>query len=385
MKKFFKSAAILACGFGLMMTATSCHKEADTVVTETVDIDKASPKVLMVVVNQPGATVKYGTKTLTAGAGNVYTLEGAAAKGKLTITKAGYLDQTIDVDFGSRNVVTLDVALVAAPTPVSPAVAATTDVTNSTGNQGESDGVVATLGTTSSTVASGDDSEGYSIVVYTPAAGTYGDPEEGDEYKAGSSEGYVAPYALNCTPDGVIFAGDGIPVTVKIPEAEDGLEFDVLDKDGKSANNVAFKDNVLSANLQHFSIWSIILKTSVTKVQKDNTVLTTGSLTAGKNTISYKKYVGFDTTITNKKSILYKFLKALLGVAKRQINAQTVIDSPAAGSYVIKQVTKTYTFKCGNKSFQATTYGKVSADVTYDSADSGSEEPIIVHSGGSNE
>jgi hypothetical protein len=167
MKKFFKSAAILACGFGLVMTATSCHNEADTVVTETVDVEAASQKVLMVVVNQPGATVKYGAKTLTAAAGNIYTLEGAAAKGTLTVSLAGYLDQTIAVDFGSRSVVTLDVTLVSAPVYTSAADAATADVSNTSTNQGESDGVVATLGTTTATVTSGDTSEGYSVVVFT--------------------------------------------------------------------------------------------------------------------------------------------------------------------------------------------------------------------------
>jgi hypothetical protein len=385
MKKFFKSAAILACGFGLMMTATSCHNEADTVVTETVDVDAASPKVLIVAVNQSGATVKYGTKTLTAGAGNVYTLEGAAAKGKLTITKAGYLDQTVDVDFGSRNVVTLDIALVSAPVYTTPADAANNDVSNTGGNQNESDGVVATLGTTSGvTVTSGDDSEGYSIVVFTPSNANSDVPSEGDVYNSGSSQGYVAPYALNCTPNGVTFSGEGIPVTVKMPEAEDGLEFAVVDEDGKPANNVKFANNVLSANLPHFSIWSIILNAKVTNVESSNVTLKSGSLVAGKNNVTYNKYVGFDSSL-NKKSILYKFLKALLGVTARQISAKTTIDSPTTGSYVLNQEEVVYTFVSGNKTFKATTYGKVSADVTYDSADSGSEEPTIVHSGGSNE
>jgi hypothetical protein len=383
MKKFFKSAAILACGFGLVMTATSCHNEADTVVTETVDVEAASQKVLMVVVNQPGATVKYGAKTLTAAAGNIYTLEGAAAKGTLTVSLAGYLDQTIAVDFGSRSVVTLDVTLVSAPVYTSAADAATADVSNTSTNQGESDGVVATLGTTTATVTSGDTSEGYSVVVFTPSAGNVAAPEEGDEYKTGSSQGYVAPYALNCTPSGVTFGGDGIAVSVAIPESEDGIKLDVVDENGKPANNVKFENKTLSANLPHFSIWSIILNTEVVNVTTTQEQLAAGSLTAGKNTISYKKWVGFSSSVS-KSSILYKFLKALLGVTSRQISAKTVVDSSTTGSYVINQAKIVYTFESGSKQFQATTYGKVTADVTYDSADT-TEEPTVVHSGGSNE
>ena len=390
MKNFFKNSAILAMGLGMAVVATSCHNESYEGSAENkITADVQTINTLQVNVNQPAATVVYGSKVLS-GTGNQFVLEGAASTGVLKVSKAGYLDQTIDIDFGDRSIVVVDVELVSAPTPVTPAVAATTDVTNSDTNKEETKNdegevVEATMYTTQSTVSSGDDTPGYSITVFTPAVSDCEYPEEGSEYSSDEeSNGTVAPYALDCQPSGVTFAGAGIPVEIKIPGVT-GLELEVVDENGVSANDVNLTGEKLTANLPHFSVWDIVLKASVSSVDSVQVEVASGSLAAGKNLVSFNERYGFTAPDVKAKSIIFKFLKCVFGTSLTTISKTTSIETPSVGSYKIYQQEFTYTFICGNQTFKAKAYGKPTVDVTY--TKESEEEPIVVptHGGGTND
>jgi len=380
MKNLFKAFAVLTCGAFLTASLTSCHSSREeinevsgqsmkNVVTNTLKVKFNSPL-------PAGAVIKYGSFTYTATGGETeVVIDPAAASGTLTLGGT-LIAQSVKVNFSDRStlVYEFDVASSTSAAQETANDVVTNGKTVSNDNTNKSNtGVAASFtlaaGTTPNTIGL---TNNYSLVVFTPAYIPVAKVEKKDyDY---------APYAVACQPDGATFDKPAkLSVTVE-GASEIGAEgFQYQNGSDKPATSLS-GDNV-EAYVTHFSNWNIILKATCIEGPTEGSVqLAAGSLTAGKNTVSYAENFGFKT---DAKGVLAKWLKCLFGATATTVDKKATIDAKSNGTYTVKQKTFTYKFKAGQKNFEATVYGEVTWDATYTGGDENkpsSETPS--HSGG---
>lgn len=380
MKNLFKAFAVLTCGAFLTASLTSCHSSREeinevsgqsmkNVVTNTLKVKFNSPL-------PAGAVIKYGSFTYTATGGETeVVIDPAAASGTLTLGGT-LIAQSVKVNFSDRStlVYEFDVASSTSAAQETANDVVTNGKTVSNDNTNKSNtGVAASFtlaaGTTPNTIGL---TNNYSLVVFTPAYIPVAKVEKKDyDY---------APYAVACQPDGATFDKPAkLSVTVE-GASEIGAEgFQYQNGSDKPATSLS-GDNV-EAYVTHFSNWNIILKATCIEGPTEGSVqLAAGSLTAGKNTVSYAENFGFTT---DAKGVLAKWLKCLFGATATTVDKKATIDAKSNGTYTVKQKTFTYKFKAGQKNFEATVYGEVTWDATYTGGEENkpsSETPS--HSGG---
>jgi len=380
MKNLFKAFAVLTCGAFLTASLTSCHSSREeinevsgqsmkNVVTNTLKVKFNSPL-------PAGAVIKYGSFTYTATGGETeVVIDPAAASGTLTLGGT-LIAQSVKVNFSDRStlVYEFDVASSTSAAQETANDVVTNGKTVSNDNTNKSNtGVAASFtlaaGTTPNTIGL---TNPYSLVVFTPAYIPVAKVEKTD-YN-------YAPYAVASQPDGATFDKPAkLSVTVE-GASEIGAEgFQYQNGSDKPATSLS-GDNV-EAYVTHFSNWNIILKATCIEGPTEGSVqLAAGSLTAGKNTVSYAENFGFTT---DAKGVLAKWLKCLFGATATTVDKKATIDAKSNGTYTVKQKTFTYKFKAGNKNFEATVYGEVTWDATYTGGEENkpsSETPS--HSGG---
>ena len=301
------------------------------------------------------ASVKYAGITGSR-AGNNITFENAPATGALKVTGGTIIPQTVNINFGDRNTLVIEVNAVMASTNIVPQAAADAgaDVTNDTYNQ-SSTGVSAklNLGTNGSTASYASADKNYSLTVYSPAA----TPEETLTPNATYTR---APYAVVCKPDGASFTpAVRVDLTVDgIGEiGYDGIQFG-YENTSEEALNKAVSGNNVSGDLPHFSTWGVFVTATCTSITEGQEEIARGSLVSGENTVTYNQKYGFSS---EERGIIAVWLKMVFGAPMTQVAKTTKFNSNSAGSYVITQKTFTATFKAGNKIFQAKYYGEVTA------------------------
>ena len=379
MKNLFKAFAVLTCGAFLTASLTSCHSSREeinevsgqsmkNVVTNTLKVKFNSPL-------PAGAVIKYGSFTYTATGGETeVVIDPAAASGTLTLGGT-LIAQSLKVSFGDRSTLVFEFDVASS---TSAAQETANDVVNngktvSNDNTNKSNtGVAASFtlaaGTTPNTIGL---TNNYSLVVFTPAYIPVAKVEKTD-YN-------YAPYAVACQPDGATFDKPAkLSVAVEGASEIGAAGFQYQNGNDKPTTTLS-GDNV-EADVTHFSIWNIILKATCTGITEGSVDLASGSLTAGKNTITYAENFGFKT---DAKGVLAKWLKCLFGATATTVDKKATIDAKSNGTYTVKQKTFTYKFKAGNKDFEATVYGEVSWDATYTGGEENkpsSETPS--HSGG---
>ena len=379
MKNLFKAFAVLTCGAFLTASLTSCHSSREeinevsgqsmkNVVTNTLKVKFNSPL-------PAGAVIKYGSFTYTATGGETeVVIDPAADSGTLTLGGT-LIAQSLKVSFGDRSTLVFEFDVASS---TSAAQETANDVVNngktvSNDNSNKSNtGVAASFtlaaGTTPNTIGL---TNNYSLVVFTPAYIPVAKVEKTD-YN-------YAPYAVACQPDGATFDKPA-KLSVTVEGASEIGDAGFQYKNGSDEPTTTLNGDNVEAEVTHFSNWNIILKATCIEITEGSVDLASGSLTAGKNTITYAENFGFKT---DAKGVLAKWLKCLFGATATTVDKKATFDAKSNGAYTVKQKTFTYKFKAGNKDFEATVYGEVTWDATYTGGEENkpaSETPS--HSGG---
>lgn len=379
MKNLFKAFAVLTCGAFLTASLTSCHSSREeinevsgqsmkNVVTNTLKVKFNSPL-------PAGAVIKYGSFTYTATGGETeVVIDPAAASGTLTLGGT-LIAQSLNVSFGDRSTLVFEFDVASS---TSTAQETANDVVNngktvSNDNTNKSNtGVAASFtlatGTTPNTIGL---TNNYSLVVFTPAYIPVAKVEKTD-YN-------YAPYSVACQPDGATFDKPA-KLSVTVEGASEIGDAGFQYKNGSDEPTTSLNGDNVEAEVTHFSNWNIILKATCIEITEGSVDLASGSLTAGKNTITYAENFGFKTDV---KGVLAMWLKCLFGATATTVDKKATIDAKSNGTYTVKQKTFTYKFKAGNKDFEATAYGEVTWDATYTGGEENkpaSETPS--HSGG---
>jgi len=359
MKKIFKNYAALAFGALVAVSMTACHhggSEADVAGEgyKTLPTTLKVAKTLQVKVNgtlPAGVVPTYNGVPGTLSNG-YYVWENVTDNGTLSLTGTGLVPQVINgLSFGSRSTVAIEMEAVAKKTGTTVTSATDANVTD----QVDQSEVAAKLpAAAADATVSGQEF----LVQIFPQAMAPVEVAKGEEVES-------TPYALYCLPNHS--ADFAAPVEVNLNlEGCDGTE-EVALENGK--DNLPLKWNATTrqfdGTIPHFSIWNIILKTTIVDITESSETIGTFALKQGTNNISYNEKFGFTTTSTG---ILARTLRALFGATETTINKSFEMKSDYVGTLTLTQIKKIVSLKSGNRTFEAIVWGEVKQQVTYEAA-----------------
>lgn len=338
-------------------------KQYEETTEEETAIPLVTSRTLVVTLTGNGASaasVSYAGITGTRSGNNVI-FENAPVSGAISVTGASIIPQNVNINFGERSTLVIEVNTVLPSTNIAPQtqVEIGADVTNDTNNQA-STGVSANLnlGTNGSVASYASGLKDYSLTVFTPTAAP--------ESTISPSVTYIrAPYSVVCKPDGTAFS-PAAHIELYIPSVTEigleGISFRHATS-WEDAQNMNVKDgDVVAGDLPHFSTWNIGVVATCISATEERETIAMGSLVNGANNISFNQKCGFQSY---ERGIIAVWLRQLFGSALTNVAKTTTINATSAGSYEIYQKKYTYTFKAGYKVFQATTYGEVFCNVKY--------------------
>lgn len=373
MKNLIRNLAFCALVAG---TFTACHKgdveEAPAQTPQVIEVNVPNTLVAQLSAALPsGATLKYNGASATSVSGTTYTFENATSGKNLVLTGTGIIPQTVKVDFpDGRNVIVVNVPVTAisAGTPIAPLDGSGKTTGATTDNDSFAGEISGTVTIPNNTTVD-NTTQNLSMTLFAPASTPIVDVE--------NTTYTESPYAIYCTPNGATF-NPSIPMSVTIEEAKGAL-VSLQHENGDAPTKMEFdpKTAVLSAELPHFSIWNVILKVDATVGETTSETLTTADVKAGANTIKYKENFGFDGQTTG---LVGRTLRNMFGASKFAVDKEYAFNATSDGTVVIKQEKKKVTLKSGSLIFEATIFGKVSAEFTA----TGNVTPVVpTHSGGS--
>lgn len=368
MKNLIKT---LALGAVVIASFTACHTRDGETIVPIDNVVRTSTRVLVINTNV-SASISFGGQTIN---GTTATFNTNANTGKVYITATGKKAVTLDIDFDGGEYLAYDIDLVS----VAPAVAAAAaeapgaaPVSNGDVNAADNDGVTAdfSVAGNTNTGTTGD----YSITVFTPTE------VETDIEEVQKNEQVEEPVlALDCRPDGAVFENP-ITVNVNIPQSN-GFDLGCFDENGNETPS-AHEGDKLSIQLNHFSIWDIILKATLLDTNED-VIENVYTGDASRGSIPYTFRFGFDNNATS--PLIVKYLKKLFGISARDAR-KTVTFKRVEGEarLTVKQQVKTYNFRSGNQTFSVTVYGKVTESLSIMAAPEVVPD-VPTHGGGSND
>jgi len=388
MKNLFGKFASFACILGVAVAFTACHRgdstdPAASEIHEDEVIELKTTNTLVVKLNGPdlsGAKVTYNGKSGVQSGTAQFTWSNADKTGKIQVG-GSLISQTVDVNFGERTTLVVEIDAVKASTnPVAQsAVDAGADVENDDTNKNNS-GASVKLNLNGSVANTNGNSRPYMVTVYTPATGDPKEVKKGQPYPQ-------VPYAVDCQPSGTTFTYPGIHMDLTVEGAGEigdaGIEFK-HSEDGTPANNKTVVNNTVSGDLPHFSAWNVVVLLNCIDIVDGEEQIAAGTLKEGDNTISYNEFFGYKSDV---KGILAKCLPGLFGASETTVQKTSVINAPSEGSYKIVQYYENCTFQAGSKVFVVKVWGDVEASVTY----TGTQKPdsdvptVPTHVGGSND
>ena len=394
MKNLFKNFAFYASVALVAASFASCHRASDgqqdgSVTTKVVELDVANTLVVKLSKSVSGATVTYAGKTATTSAGATYTFANVAKKGNLVLGGT-LVKQTINVDFGNRHTLVLEVnaAEKSTETVAQATMDAGGEVNNDTKNQ---DATTVKAKVKVNGKATYKNADPYTLTVYRPTLGKYTDPAsltKGEKIAA-------VPYAIECEPSGTVFSGDGAFITLNIPGISEvtlsGVKFfyPMSNPIGEAKNPSIDGSDNLSGYLPHFSPWEVECDMIISNISVNKVQIASGAVNAGSNKVNYRENFGYKTSETN------KFIKAALQYefgAEDKDDPDFKVDkvyeftSSSTGTYSIKQEVYTFIIKAGAKTFTVDVNGKVTAEITTNADVVPVPVPVPdVHNGGSND
>lgn len=305
--------------------------------------------------------------------------------GKLIVSAAGYVSQTIDVVLGKNKDIVLDVNLIKTPSSdvtVDDANSNTTETTvnNDDDNKKEYGSATITI-PADVTTSNVDGNTNFGIGVYnTVSLGE--EPTKTDDGKE-----YDVLVAV-CEPSGAKFDK---PVTITVPtDGADGLNFTCTFNGGDTDDDIAKAviasedGKSISANVMHFSDWTFSLFATVTDVKQETVSLFEGDVYVqnGSNTFKYSAFPSGAVIggAGKDRGIIKTFIASQYGsvVTGSKISKTGTISSTSEGSARIRvvQEKKIVTYNSGNITFTATVYGAITIEVLYTTSDT------TGHSGG---
>lgn len=381
---FGKYVRFAVC-LGIATTIAACHQAPEPSGTqEPVEVALNTTRTLIVKLTGDGASAASVRYAGVAGArsGNDITYENAAPNGTINVTGNGVIAQSVDIEFGDRSTIVIEINIPLASTNIVSAADAEngTSVENDDRNQ-DNTGVTSTLnlGTNGSmaTYIPGS-SRDYGLVVYTKPVAPVTSASEGQIYER-------SPYSVDCEPSGATF-DPAAHIELNIPGigeiGKEGIDFK-LGNTSEQALNQKVEGDYLKADLPHFSAWNVFVKAVCINISETTENIASGPLADGANPVIYKQRCGFES---NETGILEVFFKLLFGATYNEIEKKTVINAEGTGSYTISQSKITMTFRAGLKTFQAIIYGEPKCVVTYNSGEVPDTEPVVpTHNGGSND
>ena len=397
MKKIFKNYAALAFGALVAVSMTACHhgdSEADAtqvVVTPKTSMPTQAAKTLKVTLSKAlpaGATLTYAGMTGTTTDGITYVWENVAEGGRLFLNGGGtVIDQEIkSLTFGDRNTIALDVDVVnkRTGTAITPTGANDQDqiIYEDDNTKATSD---ATLPASEAGTRLG---QNFLVQMFVPAQEPITEKEIAQSEKTQKPIDDVAPIALNCEPDGAVFnPATPVTVTMNLPGMEETNPVLVNDGTGDEATGMLV-GTTFTAQMDHFSIWNLILKMVVVSTEEASEEIGTYEFQAGKAEVKYQENFGFSSDATG---ILASTFRALFGAKETKVNKVYTFNTNVGGKIKFTQRYLNINMKSGNRTFTVKVWAGVDYEITYNqaAADDGStievkpEEITPTHNGGS--
>lgn len=379
MKKNVLKIALFAFGLCSATALTSCHNGEDV---DIVEVAHQQARTLVVHTNA-AATVNVNgetktTKAVVGGTGFEAPFDNPAKTGKIVVTPTALNRQTktLNYDFKEDGSylyfdVMLEAAGVGVPQATAEAAPAGT-VNNSTGSDNATEtGVDASIDFNGATNTNASATGDYSITVFEPSNSTTDaeDMTQGQSFEE-------APLAISCTPSGANFSSP-IKVTLDIP-GSNGLDINVVN--GDETANVTRDGNKVIADIPHFSLWDIIIKTKVVKIETQVEKIAEENVSAKKGFYSYNMKFGYDCEQADNSVLIRKLCRSLFGANSRTVKSRlTWAPTEGTATVTVNQTVYNYTLKSGDVTFLVTAYGKVASSVVVNPA-----EETPTHGGGSN-
>ena len=369
MRKFsliWSVAAIAVAG----VLSTSCVRSDNGITRnapEVVSDDLLDDSYQLVLTSNVASTFTLGTESKT---GTEVSFSTTSNPVTVTVKADGYIEQTFEVTFSDENrTFSLPVELMKPSTnQVDQAAAKGATVANDAANQAATD-TKAAIEVPGDVTVSGNTTDDFSVTVINKAP----EPVQVEELEVNKEES--APIAsLVCTPDGATFDK---PLTLSaVIEGGEGLEYEVPNA---KAGTMKVEGNKVSFQVDHFSVWDILVKATLTAVSEGEETIyeTSRRVSNGETTISitYPVYAGFESDATG---ILADWLIKNFGETKTKIEktGTVTVENEGSVSIKIKQKFYDFTFKSGDVQFKARVYGEVTSEVNGQVSTAG-------HSGGS--
>ena len=348
----------------VLLSSVSAFAQSDNnanggyVFTQTINTSKT----LIVVVDNAlpaGAKLTYGGKEVTP-SGLTYTFDNVEdgkilklAKGTSNLVNT----QSITVNFGSKNVVIMNINI----TEASAGTLITTAAEGATDDDRVDDNTTGTVTISAAAAAkAGVIGKTLSATMFAPLQNSL---LKEDEIMKDANY-MVTPYAISCEPDGVVFTPEKVDI-VAFLEKGAGCEVELLDPYTKKAVDATVKstgdDATLTAQVEHFSIWDIVMKLQITGVEDGEEVILSKELPTGTKDVSYKEWFGFafvDKRWTGN-NIITRTFKALFGDTETDVNKNFSFAEPLETRMYIelKQKYKTVTLKSGFQNFKIKIWG----------------------------
>ena len=431
MKKILNSVAVLAIGFAMATSFTSCHRGSDVTVPTPVVTDEVVNETHEIIITsnvRPTSVFYNGTNitgrcTITTNADGTYTITynaGNSNGGTITVNADGYIPQEATVSFADNATQTISVYLVKPSTNiVDQADVNNADhevvIENDEENKeeaakaiGDSDGKIdasITVNAGTNILNSGDGS-GFSITAYTPAAHV---SEETTNTIANTNEttdldpivDQIDVLAVRCTPDGATFS-EPVKVSLTIPGAGDHFIFKCRNSENEKetlATTVA--GNNVSVMAPHFSDWVFSVASELEKIGIEPQPLVNGTQDNSSSSarisvrVAYTKKTGnkIISSMTNipeeSQTLIRRCLRAYfgsLGEGSQDKTTSITVNAFETVEYTIYQTYKDITIVFPRENAEPYTvvvrqYSGVKSKI---SRTSWSEEPDIDHIGSSN-
>ena len=184
--------------------------------------------------------------------------------------------------------------------------------------------------------------------------------------------------SLDCKPTGADFSAKPVKVKVNVPNSAGYNLACVNSEDDTPAASFVQSGDDMTIELDHFSLWDIILKATVVKVDT-KTIANTFTGSSKDGSLAYTMNYGFDSD--NSDAIVAKYLKKVFGINKREISKRAKFNKvDGTATLNVTQQVKVYTINSGNKTFTATVYGKADLNL---SIETNTPEEVKTHDGGS--
>jgi len=173
-------------------------------------------------------------------------------------------------------------------------------------------------------------------------------------------------YTINCQPDGAIFSE---PVSLNV---EYGTLF--AGKTVKLANGseevtaIVGDDGMATFKVSHFSDWRVLLNPYIKDEETSWETISTKNVNAvaGKNTISYERYVGVEHNLTGYAAMAANYVLGQYGMQlKKKVSETFSFTATRAGEVkvTVTQKKTTFTFDYQGTYFKGTLWGEVSYKV----------------------